>query len=227
MVFEFNELLFFIHILLVMGFVLGALKLGAQALTALVALQAVLANLFVVKQMSLFGFSVTCSDVFAVGTILGLNLLQEHFGKEAAQRAVKISFWSLGFFFVMSQVHLWYQPIAADRMHGAFEAILSSSPRILAASIGAYWIVQKVDLALFGSLKRAFEGKQLLLRLGISLCASQLLDTVLFSFFGLYGLVESLFDVIVVSYAVKCSIIALGSPMAALSKRWVKDVAEV
>ena len=62
-----NELIFLFHILLVLSFVLGALRLGKNALLSLLALQAILANLFVVKQISLFGFAVTCSDVFAIG----------------------------------------------------------------------------------------------------------------------------------------------------------------
>lgn len=227
MIFEFNELLFFLHVALVIGFVFGALRFGAQGLIALIALQAVLANLFVIKQMSLFGFSVTCSDVFAVGSILGLNLLQEHFGKEMAQKAVKISFLSLAFFFVMTQVHLFYQPTSADQSQAAFLSIFSSTFRIVAASIGVYWVVQKLDVVLYGWLKQFFKGRQLLVRLGLSLLVMQLLDTVLFSFFGLYGLVESLFDIIVVSYAVKCLVILLGSPLAAFSKKMVRDVAQI
>ena len=227
MIFEYNEFLFFLHTLLVIGFVLGALRLGAEGLIALIALQAVLANLFVIKQMRFFGFSVTCSDVFAVGSILSLNLLQERFGKGSAQRAVRISFLSLVFFFAMAQIHLLYEPIPSDQTQGAFVSVFSSSLRIVAASIGVYWVVQRLDVVLYGWLKRFFEGRQLALRLGISLLITQLLDTSLFSFFGLYGLVESLLDVAIVSYLVKCLVIACASPMAALAKRLVKNVAEV
>ena len=130
-----NEIFFLMQILLVIGFSIGAVRIGAPALTALVALNGVLANLFVVKQMELFGLTVTCSDVFAIGSILGLNLLQEHFGKEAAEKAIKISFFSLVFFVLVSQIHLWYAPASADRTHNAFEAILSSAPRIVLASV--------------------------------------------------------------------------------------------
>ena len=90
-----NEFLFFFHLFVGMGFLLGAVRLGQGALQTVVVLQIALANLFVVKQMSLFGFSVMCSDVYAVGAMLGLNLLQEYWGKEAAGRCVKISFLGL------------------------------------------------------------------------------------------------------------------------------------
>ncbi|MBI5272782.1 MAG: queuosine precursor transporter [Chlamydiia bacterium] len=214
-----NEIFFFIQILLVIGFSVGAVRLGSQALVALVALNGVLANLFVVKQMDLFGLTVTCSDVFAVGSILGLNLLQEYFGKEAAQRAVKISFFSLLFFVAVSQIHLWYVPASTDQAHSAFAAILVSTPRIVAASVFVYFLVQKLDVSLFGWMKRRFEGRLLVFRMGISLVLTQFIDTVLFSFLGLYGIVSSMMAVIGVSFIVKCCVIFCSAPLAALSRR--------
>lgn len=215
-----NELLFFFSAFLVVTFALLALRLGKSSLIAFIAIQGILANLFVVKQMALFGFSVTCSDVFAIGGILSLNLLQEYFGKEAAKRAVQISFLSLIFFAVMSQIHLFYVPTAADETHSAFEAIFSSTPRIIIASIAVFYIVQQMDIRLFGWLK-SFVTK-LPLRIALSLLVSQFIDTVLFSFLGLYGLVESVFDIIFVSFLVKCLVIATSSVFVTFSKRVVK-----
>ena len=200
------------------GCVLISLRLGERAIIALIALQAVFANLFVVKQISLFGLSVTCSDVFAIGTILSLNLLQEYFGKEKAKQAVNISLISLIFFGVMSQVHLLYAPISSDTTHPAFAQIFSSSPRILFASLFTFFLVQRLDLLLFSHLK----GK-LPIRIATSLVLSQFLDTVLFSFLGLYGIVESVFDIIAVSFLIKCIIILLSSPFTLFSKRFVKN----
>jgi uncharacterized integral membrane protein (TIGR00697 family) len=215
-----NELLFILHILLVVGFVLGALRWGASCLIGLVALQAVLANLFVVKQINLFGFVVTCSDVFAIGSILGLNLIQEYFGKEAAQKGIKVSFVALVFFGAMSLIHLGYEPAPVDLTQKAFEAILSPTPRIVVASLSVFFIVQKIDLVLFGGLKKLFAGKYLPLRMVISLGITQLIDTVLFSFLGLYGIVDSMMDIIILSFGVKCLIILASTPLIALSKKW-------
>lgn len=213
-----NEMIFFLHILAVMAFVFAALKLGKTALISMVALQAVLANLFVVKQTVLFGFSVTCSDVFSVGSILALNLLQEYFGKDEAAKAVKISFLSLIFFALMSQIHLFYTPAPFDLSQEGFLSIFSSTPRIIIASIAVFYFVQRVDLVFFGwLLKRGVP-----LRLGISLIVSQFLDTFLFSFAGLYGLVASLFDIILISYLVKLLIIFCSAPIASFSKRFVQ-----
>lgn len=216
-----NEFLFFIHIAAVLGFILFAYRMGSGALSCLVVLQGVLANIFVVKQMSLFGWTVTCSDVFAIGGILGLNLLQETWGKEVASKAINNSFLCLVFFAAMTQIHLFYEPSLFDGTQKSFELIFSSSLRIVVASITAYYIVQKLDVEIFAFLKKIFSGRLLSIRLLCSLLFSQLIDTVLFSFLGLYGLVESLLDIIVMSYLVKCVIIASSSTFVATTKRWI------
>ena len=83
-----NELFFIIHTIIIAGFALGSLALGSSALVAFVCLSCVLANLFVIKQITLFGLTATSADAFTVGATIGLNLLQEYFGKEIAKREV-------------------------------------------------------------------------------------------------------------------------------------------
>lgn len=212
-----NELLFLFHTLLVVSFSLISLRIGKFALSAFIALQSILANLFVIKQTSLFGFSVTCSDVFAVGGILSLNLLQEYFGKQEAKRAAMLSLYALVFFFLMGQMHLLYAPINSDQTHASFAMIFSSSFRIVLASLATFFLVQQFDLRFFSLLKGSLS-----LRIAFSLFCSQLLDTICFSFLGLYGLVESVFDIIVISFFIKCLIILASAPVTALSKRFVK-----
>lgn len=219
-----NETIFLTHVFLVIGLVLIASRWGKNALVASIVLQAVFANLFVVKQISLFGFSVTCSDVFAIGGILGLNLLQEYHGRSEANLAVRASFLGLLFFMVMSKMHLWYIPLPTDTTQSAFEQIFSSTTRITCASIGVYYLVQKMDVKLFGSLKIFFQDKHLPIRVMISLIVTQFVDTLLFSFFGLYGLVASLWDVVIVSFLVKCGIIFSSGFLIALTRRFVKHV---
>lgn len=215
-----NEILFFIHAFAVMGFVLAALKMGKGTLTALVALQAVLANLFVIKQICFFGFHVTCSDVYAVGSIFGLNLLREYFGKEAAKSALWTCFFAMGFFALMAQAHLFYAPSIHDTTHAAFETILSSSPRLLIASLLVFLFVQQIDLKLFGHLKEKLRAP-LSVRNALSVSATQFLDTILFSFLGLWGLVANLADIVLISFLIKLCVIALMSPAIHFSKRFL------
>lgn len=220
-----NEFLFFGHIVAALLFLAIAVRSGQAALFAVVALSSLLANLFVLKQIVLFGMHVTCSDVFTICGILGLNLLQELQGKQAARQAVLGSLLCLIFFACMSQIHLLYAPSPFDQTHNAYRAIFDPAPRIVAASILVSYLVQRFDVVLFGFLKRRLNDRHLGLRLFISLVITQALDTTFFTFLGLYGLVASLFNVIIVSFAVKCAIIACSTPIAGLLKRFSRQPA--
>lgn len=199
----FNELLFFVQIISTVAFAIGACRLGSAALTTWVAVQALIANLFVLKQINLFGFDVTASDTFAIGSLVGLNFLQEYYGKEEAQRATKTCFFFLCFFALISQLHLLYEPSLHDSSHSAFQTLLAPAPRLFLASLGTFFIVQRIDIVFFAFLQRKLPGWGFALRIALSLTVLQLLDTVLFSVTGLYGLVISLIDVILVSFLIK------------------------
>lgn len=219
-----NELLFFFHVLLVVGFVLVAFRLGKEALTVWIALQAVLANFFVLKQMLLFGYNVTCSDVFAIGSIASLNLLQEYFGKESARKAIWISFFAMVFFAVMSQVHLYYIPSNSDHAHSSFASLLTVTPRLLLASLLTFFIIQQIDLHLFSLLKRLFPQGPLGLRGALSLIITQFLDTALFTFLGLYGLGFAIGDILLISFLLKLLIIALTFPLNFFVRKLAHEV---
>lgn len=202
-----NEALFFLQTLLIIIFAFGALKLGKGALTAWVAIQAVIANLFVLKQIKLFGFDVTASDAFAIGSLLGINFLQEFFSREDANLAAKVCFYFMLFFALVSQLHLLYQPAEFDTTQSAFQILLSPSPRLFLASMGTFLLVQQVDIRFFQFLKKKFSSTSFSTRTAITLLLSQLLDTAIFSFAGLYGLVISIADIIVVSLIIKLIVI--------------------
>lgn len=218
-----NEFLFFFHVLLVVGFGFGALKMGKASLIALIALQAVLANLFVIKQICFFGFHVTCSDVFAIGSIFGINLLREYHGQKTAVKALWTCFFASLFFVTMAQIHLLYLPSPYDTAHPAFQSILSLSSRLLVASLGVFIFVQRIELKLFGFLREKFHILPLSLRNGLSVSMAQFLDTFLFSLFGLWGVVANLTDVIVISFLIKLVIIALMSPLIHFSRRFISN----
>lgn len=214
-----NETVFLIQIFLELLCLGVAVRMGCYALVTFVSLSALLANLFVLKQIVLFGFHVTCSDALMIGGMLGLNLVRELYGREAARSTVYASLAILLFYVVLSQVHLWYGPSSADGTHDAYATILQTAPRIVIASLVTYAIGQWCDLWFFTELGKKM--RSLRMRLLVSVSGSQLVDTVLFSFFGLYGIVESIGDIIAVSFVLKCVIIAASAPIAAWYKKWV------
>lgn len=206
-----NESIFFIQIAVLVGFALGALKLGKEALVTWVSVQALIANLFVLKQITLFGLNVTASDTFAIGSLLGLNLLQEYFGSKEAQKATKSCFFFMLFFALVAKLHLLYLPSSFDQTGEAFSTLLEPSTRLFLASLSVFFLVQQIDIRLFNFLKRRLPNLSFSFRAGISLSISQLIDTVLFSFAGLYGIVSSMTEVILLSFTIKMIVIGSNS----------------
>jgi uncharacterized integral membrane protein (TIGR00697 family) len=216
-----NEIIFLVHTLIIVGAMLASLGLGQSALVAFISLQCVLANLFVLKQITIFGFSATCADAFTIGATLGLNLLQEYFGREIAKKTIYINFFALIFFAIIPQIHLWYMPSTFDISQGAFSLLLTPMPRIIVASFIAFFISQNVDYLLYGFLRRIWTHKWLVARNYASVSVSQLVDTILFSLLGLYGLVSNIGHIILVSYLIKLIAIAVGTPLVAFSRHFV------
>lgn len=218
-----NELIFIAHTLITILFCIGALKLGKHALIAMLCLLGVMSNIFIAKQIMLFGFAVTCADVYAVGGILCLNLLQEFYGRELITKTIWISFFCLLVFLVMSQLHLWYIPNFFDMAASHYQALFGFMPRIACASIISYVTVQFIDTRIFSLLQKLFNGKFFTARAVISLILSQALDTVLFSFLGLYGMVGSVAQIIMVSLMVKLLVIVMSAPLISFTKRLVQS----
>lgn len=188
----------------------------------MVTLQAVLANLFVLKQTVLFGLQVTCSDVYAVGSLLALNLLQDRFGAKHAQQAIYISLFALVVFAVMGVWHLSYEPIPGDSMQIAYAALLTPAPRILAASLVTYGVVCFLDLWILASLRRS-----LVVGNAVSQLIAGFFDTVLFTFLGLYGIVDSVGQVILFSFCVKAAAILTTSVFLVYgANQWKQQLAK-
>jgi len=214
-----NELIFILHTSIISLCALGALTLGQNALVAFVCLQCLLANLFVIKQTTLFGLNATCADAFTVGATIGLNLLQEYFNKDIAKKTIWINFFLLVFYAIISQIHLLYTPAQMDTMHEHFVPLLTFMPRIVIASFIVYFISQMADYYLYGILKKKFQHKYIIMRNYLSIAICQLLDTVLFSVFGLYGIIHNITEVIIISYLIKLVSIIIATPFVGLSRK--------
>ncbi len=158
-----NELVFVLQIAVLVGALFWAARIGKEALIALSVLLSVFANFFVLKQMTLLGWNVTCSDAFAIGGIFGLNMLSQAYGKEAAKKTIWISFFGLLFYAVFSQIHLLFVPSPYDTSQGHFAYLLSTAPRMLGASLATFLSSSSSMsdcMAFFKRSCRDFHGRQ-------------------------------------------------------------------
>lgn len=214
-----NELLFLLHTFLIGGTALACLYLGSEALVAFIVTQAIIANLFVLKQISLFGFNATAADVYIIGSVLGINLLQEYFGRQKARRAIWSSFLLLIFYTITSQFQLIYSPANTDFAHEPFSKLLHFMPRITIASIIVYLIVQHIDSYTYALMQRFCGNRWLIARNIATISFSQLIDTILFGMIGLYGIIPHIIEVMIVSYTIKMCMVLLVSPFIGLTRK--------
>lgn len=214
-----NEILFLLHVAIVGSAALLALRFGKEGLIALFCIQALLANVLVLKQMACFGLIVTCTDTFIIGCDFSLGLLQRHHGASAAKKAVYICLGLLIFFIVLSQLHLLYTPSSFDTYHPIYATLFQATPRIICASLLVGFLSQKLNIYLQSLTQSFFKNSKATLILFFPIALSQLFDTIAFSFLGLYGQVHSIADIILMSYGIKLLTLTLMSPFGQLSQK--------
>jgi queuosine precursor transporter len=213
-----NELLFLMHTCLIMSAVLVALLYKKEGLITFIGLAGVFANLFVSKQIQLFSLTVTASDVYMIGASLSLNVLQELYGRSITRRAIWIAFFCQIVFVLMSILHCAYFPSPADISQSHYCAILSNLPRLVAASLFAYNAAEWTNYGIFLLLQKLIGSRWFAGRSFIASASAQFIDTLLFSFLGLHGIVASIWDIMIMSFAIKILILAIAIPFMSIVK---------
>lgn len=214
-----NEVYFFLQTLVTLSAVLAAARLGRVWLTALLCVMLVLMNVFVLKQMVLFGMTVTGGNVLYAAVFLSTDLLAEHWGRRSAYRAVRIGFCASVFFVVMGSMILLYEPASGDWANPALQTLFTPMWRVVFASMFTYLLVQHLDVWLFGWIRKRTGGRYLWLRNNGSTCVSQAVDTVLFTVLAFAGQPGfALGQIILFTYVVKVVVAFLDTPFIYLSK---------
>ena len=178
-------------------------------------------NLLVMKQITLCGLHVTATDALAVSYLLGLNLMQEYYGSMAARAHAFMAMFICAGFTLLCILHNMYIPNNFDVTSDAYRLLLSNMPRMILASAISFFVIQMIDIKFFQMLRSRTNGRWLTFRMAISLIMSQIIDTVLFSYLALYGIMHSLNHVIVISLSFKILVVFLSMPFVALCKKIV------
>lgn len=204
-----NELIFLMHI----GVIIGAVSLFSNfkqiGLSLIFVIQILFANLFILKQVSLFGLSVTTTDCYTIGSFLALNMIRECYGKEAAMKTITLGLITMLFLPMMSLFLLSYTP--SGEIHSAllYERLLTPSFRIFFTSIICMVSFQYVDTLLFARLRKKLS---LTSAMFISLLITQCFDTLCFTYIALPGLLSNLSHIFLFSYLMKVITICIMTP---------------
>ena len=226
-----NELLIITSFVTIYGGVVAFYRFfGKNGLLAFNVLATLLANIEVLLLVKAFGVEMTLGNVMFASTFLITDIMSENHSRKDANRAVVISTFCSLVFIAISQMWLLYTPGENDWVSGAFHTIFSSTPRIVCASLLVYLISQLTDVWLYHKwwewCRKRFgdEKKGLWIRNNGSTMVSQLLNTLLYTFFAFYGTydMKTLMSIFISSYIIYFITSLLDTPFV----YWCRNIHE-
>lgn len=219
-----NELLWVLFLVVQFVLLVGAYKLfGLTGLYVWIGFAIVAANIQVVKMIDLGGYNATLGNIMYASIFLATDLINEKYGRKAAQKAVYIGFMMLISFTVITQMALKFTPNSADFAQNALETVFSILPRITIGSLAAYLVSQTLDVFIFDKIKSKFGSPgSLWFRNNASTLISQAIDTTVFTFIAFTGVVSFgvVVEIFIVSYVIKVATSVLDTPFV----YWMRSI---
>jgi uncharacterized integral membrane protein (TIGR00697 family) len=187
-------------------------KYGIEYPIAIMAALIVIANIVANKIVTFGPFTVPGSVIVFSTTFLITDIISEKWGKKKARKAVWAGFYaSIILAISIYIVSAWEPAPFAIEISDMFSKVLKLTPRIVLASLIAYFISQHHDVWAFHFWKKKTKGKHLWFRNNASTMVSQLLDSVIFVVIAFYG-VFSIFPLILGQWVVKMIIALVDTP---------------
>ena len=193
-----QELLWLTTLFADLGFTLLLYRLfGKAGLQVAIALAIVLANLQGPKLTVIFGLQTSLGVIFYSSIFFATDVLSENYGREAANKAVRMGFVVSVIVLLMMSLALLYQPSTnpetaefSASIHAAFATIVDFTPRFIFGSLLAYFISQHFDVWAFHKIKALTGDRWLWMRNNGSTLASQVVDTTIYSLVAWWGIVD-------------------------------------
>lgn len=223
-----NELLLAGSVVFIFGATLLAYKFfGKNGLYCISAIATVLANIEVVILVNAFGMEQTLGNVLFASTFLVTDILSECEGKRSANKAVWLGVFSSLFFLLLSQSWLLYVPSENDFVHDSICSVFSNTPRMIISSLVVYAISQLFDVWLYHKwwafTEKKFGDKRrfLWLRNNGSTLISQIVNTLLFTFFAFWGTYDTktLISIFLSSYVIYIFTSLLDTPAVYIARK--------
>ena len=223
-----NEMLLVVSLAVLFGSVPILYRLfGKTGLYCLTVFATIAANIEVLLLVDAFGMEMTLGNILFAMTFLITDVLSENEGKRAANLAVVIGIVTSVLFLLVSQSWLLYLPSGNDWAQPAFRAIFSNTPRMMLSSLVVYAVTQAFDVWLYHawwrfSTRRSGSSRRFLwLRNNGSTLVSQLLNTLLFTFFAFWGVysLQTLASIVLSSYAIFVVTSLADTPVVYLARR--------
>ena len=215
-----NELLWVIMV--VVNFLAAWLAkrfFGLIGLYLWMAVSLITANILVLVQVTLVGLTATLGNVTYNANFMVTDILCENQDARTARKAVWVGFFSLCAFTLLVNIGINFMPAPSDWALPHMQTLFTILPRIVGGSLLAYFISQLHDVWLFDKIKRLIPARRFLwIRNNVSTLISQLIDTLIFCFVALWGVIgrEQFLQVLITTYMFKVVMALLDTPMVYL-----------
>lgn len=163
--------------------------------------------------------------LFPLSYIFG-DILTEVYGYERSRRVIWLGFFTTALMAGILTIVGALPPSAGWMHQEAFDAILGQTPRIVVASLLAFWSGEFTNSYVLAKMKVLTKGRWLWTRTIGSTLAGEAVDTALFVTVAFAGTIETgiLATIIVSNYIFKCSVEAIFTPVTyAVVRRLKRD----
>lgn len=185
----------------------------------------VITNLLNTKIIMLFGFSFPAGILTFPITFLIADALTEVYGYRITRQVIWSGFAALIFMAIAVPVAIHLPAAPFWQQQAAFEAILQQVPRIVLASILAYWAGEFCNSYVLARSKVRSEGRGMPIRFVTSTIAGQGIDTIVFmsiAFIGVFPAGEML-TLFISSWIFKVVWELIALPISVPFVKWLKS----
>lgn len=164
-----NNLLLVVAIILTFSLLLISKKLfGKSGVIGFMGLATIMANIFIVKSVTLLGIGATLGNVMFASNFLATDILTESYGVKEARKGVKFAIFSAIAFLLCTQLALAFIPNEIDIAQESMSLMFGITPRITMASVILFALSNFLDVTLYEYLRNKTNGKYMWLRNNVS-----------------------------------------------------------
>lgn len=189
-----------------------------DALTTAFVVILLVSNLVAQKVCQIGPFPVSGAVLLFPVTYIFGDVFTEVYGFAASRRAIWLGFFGTSLLYLMGTIIIALPSAPGWKNQQAFATVFGFIPRILAASLIAFWAGEFANSYTMARMKLMTDGRKLWTRTIGSTVVGQAVDTVLvitLTFAGIYP-VRELLKIIVTGYALKVGYEVLATPLTYL-----------
>jgi queuosine precursor transporter len=176
------------------------------------------------KPATIAGFTFGAGVLFFPISYIFGDILTEVYGYARARKVIWCGFAAMAFAALMATIVVALPPADGWPHQAAYATVFGQTPRIVLASMIAYFCGEFVNSYVLAKMKLASDGKRMSLRFVASTICGEGIDSLLFYPIAFYGLWNNdlLLKVMLAQWGLKVAVEIVFLPLTVLIVRWLK-----